>query len=110
MLLRLSPVEMLPAAWYAPEPRSRAREDTARAKVCRLYALGIPAGGTRSLRPLPGRMTVHCRSGRVWITHDGEFRDVVLDARESYRVDSDRLMRLHALDAAGVEIQIDGSG
>jgi len=55
----------------------------------------LSAAGLRGTR-------VHCRSGCVWLTHDCDPRDVVLEAGESHCVDSDRRMLLMALEDAEV--------
>ena len=108
MLLRLTAPHSPSLAWSRRLPAGAAKASGSRDAVRRLFALGLAAGATQQLDPLPG-MTVHCRTGRLWITHDGESRDVVLQARESYTVDSGRTMRLHALDESGLEIQVDSA-
>ena len=75
----------------------------ARAGVTRFRALDVPAGATRELPLMPGRMVVHCRRGELWITHDGDPRDVILRERESFAVDrKDRRLTAHALRGDGV--------
>jgi hypothetical protein len=41
--------------------------------------------------------TLCCLAGRLWITHDHDRRDVVVDAGESYYVVSRQHMIVHAL-------------
>lgn len=66
-------------------------------RVTRRWGGLVRQGGTREI-PLAGkRMTVHCRDGEAWITHDGDPRDVFLEPRQSYAVDSGQRMTLHAL-------------
>ena len=83
----------------------------ARPRVTRLYAAHVRAGTTREIGPPPGTVgtvTLHCRDGEAWITHDGDLRDVLLQPNESYRVDSSGRMMLHALQGDCVlEIQVD---
>ena len=66
-------------------------------RVTRWYATQVLEGATRELRCVPGRMQVHLRTGEAWITHDGDPRDVFLQARQSYAVDRPERMTLHAL-------------
>ena len=65
--------------------------------VTRWYAAHVPQGTTRELAFGSGRITVHCRDGEAWITHDGDPRDVVLQAKQSYAVDRGERMTVHAL-------------
>jgi hypothetical protein len=66
-------------------------------KVTRRYAAQVREGTTRAFPCGGGRLTVHCRNGEAWITHDGDPRDVVLQAPQSYLVDRGERMTLHAL-------------
>ena len=84
------------------------RQQAAPTGVRRLLALGVPAGRLQELPRGQGRMTVHCRSGEVWITHDGDPRDVVLRPNESYVVDRPARMTAFALRGdCGLELQQD---
>ena len=59
----------------------------------------LPADGVlRVARPL-GR-TVSCLEGTLWLTHDGDCRDVILPAGCSHRCDRDTKLIVQAL--AGV--------
>jgi hypothetical protein len=79
-----------------------------RPRVTRWYAAHVRHGATREITPPPGCVTVHCRGGEAWITHDGDPRDVLLQPNESYRVDNGSRMTLHALGGDCVlEIQVD---
>ena len=42
---------------------------------------------------------IECRSGSLWLTHDGDVKDLVLAAGERYRSGSDRRLLVHALAA-----------
>ena len=66
-------------------------------QVTRWYAAQVRQGTTREFPCAGGRMTVHCRNGEAWITHDGDPRDVVLQAPQSYTTDRSERMTLHAL-------------
>lgn len=79
-----------------------------RPRVTRRYAAHVRQGATREIVPPPGRITVHLRGGEAWITHDGDPRDVVLQANQSYTADNGGRMTLHALRGTCVlEIQVD---
>ena len=84
------------------------RQQPARSSVRRLLALGVPAGTLQELPRGAGRMVVHCRSGEVWITHDGDPRDVFLQKDQSYIVDRPARMTAFALRGdCGLELQQD---
>lgn len=75
-----------PLARPAPRPR-----------ITRWLAVGVRAGHTAPLPQVPGRMVVHCRRGTAWITRDGESRDLVLRADESWEIDRQEGVTVHAL-------------
>jgi hypothetical protein len=102
MLLALQPPAFM--------SRFFARDDNAaRKRITRWFAAHVRHGATREIAPTEGRMTVHCRNGEAWITHDGDPKDVMLQANQSYAVDRrGARMTLHALSGDCVfEIQVD---
>ena len=79
-----------------------------RPRVTRRSWAHVPQGATRELVAPPGRMTVHCKRGEAWITHDGDPRDVTLRANESYAADRRGRITLHALHGdCVVDIQVE---
>lgn len=79
----------------------------ARPPVTRWFAAGVAQGSTREIETPPGHVTVHCRGGQAWITHDGDPRDVLLQVNERYLPGERRRMRVHALADCVLEIQVD---
>jgi len=80
----------------------------ARPRVSRRFAARVSAGATQCIEAPPGTVTVHCRSGEAWITHDGDPRDVFVQANESYEAGARNRMTLHAMKGdCVVEIQVD---
>ncbi len=49
-------------------------------------------------------VTIECLEGSVWVTLDGDSRDVVLEAGQSFVVDRDQRTLLQALDAARIRL------
>ena len=49
-------------------------------------------------------MTIECLEGSVWVTQDGDTRDVVLDAGHIYKVDRQQRTLIQALDSARVRL------
>jgi hypothetical protein len=65
-------------------------------------------GTTQEIPRAGKRMTVHCRGGQAWITHDGDPRDVLLAPAQSYTADRGERMTLHALQGdCLLEIEVD---
>lgn len=64
-------------------------------------------GGTCEvvMRPDPG-VTIRCSRGRLWITHDGDPRDVVLEANQSYTAERCDQMTLHAVVDSEMEMAV----
>lgn len=73
--------------------------------------------GTANLRQLdrhaslpltqPLGLTVRCISGSVWLTHDGDSRDIVLRAGQSHTCDRAARLLVHALEPAAVAYAAD---
>lgn len=102
MLFTLQPSAFM-ARLFGGEARSRAHP-----RVTRWFAAHVRHGATREIAAPPGRVTVHCRGGEAWITHDGDPKDVMLQPNESYTVERGARMTLHALRGDCVlEIQVD---
>ncbi|MDB5899521.1 MAG: hypothetical protein JWP22_847 [Ramlibacter sp.] len=81
-----------------------------RARVTRWFAAHVRHGATREIPvAAAGRMTVHCRNGEAWITHDGDPKDVMLQPNQSYAVrDRGGRMTVHAMKGDCIfEIQVD---
>jgi len=54
-------------------------------------------------------MRIECLAGCVWLTHDGDPRDVVLQAPATHLADRDSRLLIHALDDAKVRVSRSGS-
>lgn len=79
-----------------------------RPRVTRRLAVHVPRGTTQELPRAGGRVQVHCRSGEVWLTHDGDPRDVVLKADQTHCLDRMDRLTAHALRGdCALEIQVD---
>ena len=49
-------------------------------------------------------VTIECLEGSVWVTLDGDLRDLVLDAGQSCKIDCERRALIQALDTARVRL------
>jgi hypothetical protein len=96
----------LPAA-LAPFPEIfRARE--AAASVPRAAAAAAPIrtleAGTALAVSHPRGQRIDCLRGSIWLTFDGEPRDVVLDAGQSHTAEGDTRLLVYGLEAAEFRI------
>jgi hypothetical protein len=80
---------------------------TTRPRVTRWFAARVREGATQEIDAPPGVVTVHCRKGEAWITHDGDPRDVFLRAEQSYVADTRNRMTVHALKDCLVEFEVE---
>lgn len=69
--------------------------------------LALGRAATRWLRR-PRGWVVDCEAGTLWLTHDGEPRDIVLEAGQSHRCDHDGRLAIHALDDARLRLRPPG--
>lgn len=49
-------------------------------------------------------VTIECLEGSVWITLDGDLRDLILDAGQTCEIDCKRRVLIQALDTARVRL------
>ena len=47
---------------------------------------------------------IECTEGSVWLTHDGDCRDVVLEAGQSHMADRDSRLVIYALSSSAVRL------
>jgi hypothetical protein len=95
-------------ALQTPEFFARLFARPAAPRITRRYGAWVRQGRTQEIPRAGKRMTVHCRDGEAWITHDGDPRDVLLQPRQSYTADRGERMTLHALKGdCEVEIEVD---
>jgi hypothetical protein len=78
-----------------------------RERVTRRIALELDSGSTHVFDRVDGSVMVRCASGSLWITHDGDPKDVILGADESYRAEREDTMRVSALQPCVVEIEFE---
>ena len=62
----------------------------------KLAAISLPRGQLQRMQDVRGQVVV-CLQGSLWLTQEGDTRDVVLEAGDEARIDRDGLTLLHAL-------------
>lgn len=83
-------------AWTFLTPRSR---------ITRRLPLQLPRGEAHTLDCVDEGVVVRCLGGSLWITHDGDCKDVILHAGQAYRVQRAQPMHLFMLADSVLEIE-----
>lgn len=78
-----------------------------RERVTRRLALELERGSNQVFDPVDASVMVCCASGSLWITQDGDPKDTIVGAQESYRADREGAMRLYALQPCVIEIEFE---
>ncbi|MBI5279767.1 MAG: DUF2917 domain-containing protein [Burkholderiales bacterium] len=89
-------VSHTPVFWprRAPQPRV----------VTHRFTLQMREGATEVIDEPDEGVSVRCNRGRLWITHDGDPKDVVLEAGQGYTSQKSGRMTLHAVALSEVEM------
>ena len=61
--------------------------------------------GATLVLPQPLGHTIDCLSGAVWITHDGDIKDVILERGNSYRAERPARMLVFAISEAQLSLR-----
>lgn len=65
--------------------------------------ISLAYGGIHAVTSFRGGR-IECTEGTVWLTHDGDCRDVVLEAGQSHMVDRDSRLVIYALSTSAVRL------
>jgi hypothetical protein len=76
-------------------------------RVTRRVALELARGSNQVFDPVDDSVVVCCASGSLWITQDGDPKDSIVGAQESYRAERDRPMHVYALQPCVIEIEFE---
>jgi hypothetical protein len=76
-------------------------------RVTRRFALEVDRGEALMFEHVDDSVAVRCARGSVWITHDGDPKDVILVGGEIYRAEREDAMHLFALQPSVVEIEFE---
>lgn len=78
-----------------------------RPRVTRRFAVELPRGSTRVFHDVDRSVRVRCAKGSLWITQDGDPKDVILGAQQTYQAERERPMHLSALQPCVLEIEFE---
>jgi hypothetical protein len=76
-------------------------------RVTRRFAVEVERGEHRTFERVDSSLMVKCTGGSVWITHDGDPKDIILEAGDSYRAEREDAMHVFALKPCLLEIEFD---
>jgi hypothetical protein len=76
-------------------------------RVTRRFAVDMAQGEAHMFETVDPSFLVRCASGSVWITHDGDPKDVILVPGESYRAEREDAMHVFALSDCVLEIEFE---
>ena len=76
-------------------------------RVTRRFAVEIEQGEAHVFETADPSFTVRCENGSVWITHDGDPKDVILIGGETYRCERSDALHLFALTPSLLEIEFE---
>ncbi len=83
------------------------RLDQRRPRVTRRFAVELAKGETRVFERVDDTVQVHLAAGGLWITHDGDCKDVILAAGESHHADRCGAMHLFAMQDCVLELEFE---
>lgn len=66
--------------------------------------VSLASGQSHSVTRFQGGM-IECMEGCVWLTHDGDCRDVLLEAGQSHVADRESRLLIHAMRSAAVRLR-----
>jgi hypothetical protein len=58
----------------------------------------------------PNEIRIECQEGKVWITQEGDHRDIILEAEQQYRVDKRGLVIVQAVGDARILVNYEPIG
>lgn len=76
-------------------------------RVTRRFAVEIEKGEHCIFERVDASVAVRCASGSMWITHDGDPKDIILCAGEEYRAQREDAMHVYALQPCVLEIEFE---
>jgi len=76
-------------------------------RVTRRFAVDIAQGEAHVFEQVDASFVLRCAKGSLWITHDGDPKDVILMGGEIYRAERQAPLHLFALAPTVLEIEFE---
>ncbi|HEX2546336.1 MAG TPA: hypothetical protein VHL79_15760 [Ramlibacter sp.] len=76
-------------------------------RVTRRFVVAIAKGEVRIFEHVDESVLIKAATGSLWITHDGDPKDVILYPEESYRAEREDAMHVFALHDSTFEIEFE---
>jgi hypothetical protein len=76
-------------------------------RITRRLVATMAKGEARNFERVDASVMVRCVSGSIWITHDGDPKDVILAGHEAYRAEREDSMHVFALESSALEIEFE---
>ena len=76
-------------------------------RVTRRFVAEMQQGEARTFERVDPSVELRCARGSLWITHDGDPKDILLASGESYRATREDAMHVYALQPTVVEIEFE---
>lgn len=76
-------------------------------RVMRRFAVDLEQGEAHLFETVDSSFSVRCARGSIWITHDGDPKDVILVPGETYRAERTDALHLFALAPSVLELEFE---
>jgi hypothetical protein len=76
-------------------------------RVTRRFVASMDKGEHRTFERVDDTVLVCCASGSLWITHDGDPKDVILSGGETYRAQREQAMHVFSMSDCLLEIEFE---
>ena len=76
-------------------------------RIRRRLAIEVGKGAYRNFERVDDTVLVCCAVGSLWITHDGDPKDVILKPGDSYRAEREDAMHVFAMQDSVLEIEFE---
>ena len=77
------------------------------ARVTRRFVAEMEKGEARTFDHVNASVQLRCANGSLWITNDGDPKDIMLGSGETYRAEREDAMHVYALQPTLLEIEFE---
>lgn len=78
-----------------------------RPRITRRLVAEMTKGEARTFDRVNNSVVIHCTSGSLWITHDGDPKDIFLSSGERYRAEREDAMHVFAMQDSLLEVEFE---